>query len=438
MKKLNKRIAIFMCVVMVIGTLPVYAFAENTTYVCGDYQYIICDSDKALACLTKYNGTDEDLVIPETFDGYSVYAIGSEAFSNSKVKSVYIPDTVKVIKDFGFFGCPELSQVRFPKNLSSIGEHAFYWNNKIEHLEITAAWIYNGAFSGMSNLKSVVLHNTIAIKENAFSNDSLLESVVFDTKSLQEIGNNAFNSCSALKSIYIDSDNSTRLKLGEYAFCNCYYLEDVYINQIDRLSLGAFQYCQRLKSFRVNKLYSNIDESAFDWCYNLKELDLGYVYAPLSPDSYTNTSSVFTQRYLRRIEIHALETGSTVTEKIVIPRGFGYLGSCVCCKDIWLPDTIYAIADDAISDTTVIHGYSGTYAQQYAEDNGIEFQPIIFGDTDEDDEVTLSDYAFIKAVVSEQHNTITPYQRLVSDINGDTSIDSFDMFRVEKAVNGLN
>ena len=29
MKNLNKRIAIFMCIVMVIGILPVYAFADN-------------------------------------------------------------------------------------------------------------------------------------------------------------------------------------------------------------------------------------------------------------------------------------------------------------------------------------------------------------------------------------------------------------------------
>ena len=69
--------------------------------------------------------TDEDIVIPSTYNGLPVMEIGNSAFSEYQfIRSVVIPEGVTRIWD-GFSGCTKLEAVTLPTTLELIGPNAF-------------------------------------------------------------------------------------------------------------------------------------------------------------------------------------------------------------------------------------------------------------------------------------------------------------------------
>ena len=77
------------------------------------------------AIITGYSGNATLLSIPQTLDGYPVVAIGERAFENSGVAAVVLPEGIKKIEWFAFYGCEELVNVTLPASVSSIGYAVF-------------------------------------------------------------------------------------------------------------------------------------------------------------------------------------------------------------------------------------------------------------------------------------------------------------------------
>lgn len=87
-----------------------------------EFEYTISDGK---AVITKYVGTNAEVEIPEYVDGYSVFAIGEEAFKNCNVTKVTIPNTVRKIDWFAFAGCASLQSITVPASVTSIEYGAF-------------------------------------------------------------------------------------------------------------------------------------------------------------------------------------------------------------------------------------------------------------------------------------------------------------------------
>jgi hypothetical protein len=74
----------------------------------------------------------EEIVIPETFNGKPVTAIGSWAFAgNMELKKITIPKTIKTIFGNAFGGCGNLEQVIIPKETTRIDGTVFTACDKI-------------------------------------------------------------------------------------------------------------------------------------------------------------------------------------------------------------------------------------------------------------------------------------------------------------------
>ena len=106
--------------------------------------YFITQELDGLRTLSKYTGSDADVVIPD-----GIEAIGSQAFANnSSIKSIVIPQSVRSIADSAFAGCTSLTGVNIPSGLTSIG---------------------NGLFEGCSSLVSIVIpYSVTSIGYRAF------------------------------------------------------------------------------------------------------------------------------------------------------------------------------------------------------------------------------------------------------------------------------
>ena len=77
------------------------------------------------AIITGFIGDDESIVIPSIIDGFEVKGVSSNAFENSRIKSVIISNGVEYIDWFGFYNCPSLSSMTIPPSVTKIGYSAF-------------------------------------------------------------------------------------------------------------------------------------------------------------------------------------------------------------------------------------------------------------------------------------------------------------------------
>jgi len=112
--------------------------------------------------ITKYNGWDAAVVIPETINGIRVTAIGNNAFASSDLTSVTIPNGVISIGNEAFTS-NKLTSVTIPDSVTSIGYRAFR-NNQLASVTIPGNNVIIGSEAFASNpITSVTLGNNHAL-----------------------------------------------------------------------------------------------------------------------------------------------------------------------------------------------------------------------------------------------------------------------------------
>ncbi|MBC5667731.1 leucine-rich repeat protein [Eubacterium sp. BX4] len=111
MKKSKEYVGIvltFIVTLMLVGMISGTVKAENIRS--GEYEYSLSSGD---ATIEKYLGSATDVIIPSTLDGYEVKGIDYDAFLNSKISKVTIPEGITRISFEAFKNCESLSTVNF-------------------------------------------------------------------------------------------------------------------------------------------------------------------------------------------------------------------------------------------------------------------------------------------------------------------------------------
>ena len=178
--------------------------------------------------LSKYNGSDKNVVIPSTVNGITVKEIAFKTFyNNSTIESVTIPDSVTKIGNYAFAYCSKLKTVDFGSGVKTIGTYAFS-SSGLQKVEIPSSveTISFAAFWKCSSLKEAEIPETV-----------------------NNIASKAFVSCS-IKSVCIDPDkfsgafDSTVVR-HDYTddsdiLCDkCGYIRRIDISGIDQPVKGA-------------------------------------------------------------------------------------------------------------------------------------------------------------------------------------------------------
>lgn len=132
--------------------------------------------------------------------------------------------------------------------------------------------IGEGAFSGDTEIKQVVLHDGIVkISEGAFFSAISLEKVVFG-KGLKTIGGGAFQYCEALTSLELPEGLES---IGAKAFYQCTALKSVSLpSTLSLIDSYAFALCTRLTELTIPDNVSFIGNCAFQACWTLYEVNL--------------------------------------------------------------------------------------------------------------------------------------------------------------------
>ena len=142
----------------------------------------------------------------------------------------------------------------------------------LEHLDISRvnlSVLPEQVFSGCTNIKSLILPNTLtAIKSYALSK-TLLVSISIPA-SVETIEEYAFEGCEALTSIEIPASVE---KIGELAFYGCTSLQTVTFkkgSQLKTIEMSVFGHCKALASIEIPASVETIGDNAFPYCTALQ------------------------------------------------------------------------------------------------------------------------------------------------------------------------
>ena len=247
----------------------------------GDSAFAGCKKLKTVKLAVEEGAEDTsvkgELVLPE-----GTTAIGAYAFEECVlIEAVKLPSTLEVIGNGAFSGCKKIKTVNLPEGLILIGDYAFEACESIKEItlpENVAVGAY--AFFECEDLETINLPTIAYLGDYAFAMCTSIKAVVIpDT--FENIGYAVFNGCKALKSVtlpFIGSDiNGTVSDKFCYIFGNetdiPASVSSVTLTTVEVISAAAFENCTTLKEIHLPECITEIGESAFNGCINLK-----YIY----------------------------------------------------------------------------------------------------------------------------------------------------------------
>ena len=349
-------------------------------------EYVIKDG-----MLKKYTGNESEIVIPE-----GVTTIGKNCFSeNSMITSVAIPDSVTCIDYYAFNNCVGLKTVNIPKSVTNIGNKAFYNCKSLQevYLEDITSWcsVYfpfpessplyyteNLYINGVKTTDIMIPDGVTRIERNAFYNCKCISSITIPS-SVSFIGRDAFGGCNNLNSVYAnDLESWCKIDFEEEAANplegNGLQGADLYIDQTKVVDLVipetvtevndyTFSYCKSLKSVAIQEGVTKVGYRAFLECPNLSKVVIAGSIQQIGDGAFS---------------------GCNKLEEVTLLDGISEIGceAFAYCwdsfKKIIIPESVNEIEDDSFEgcDKLTVMGKEGSYAEEYAEENGIDFIQI--------------------------------------------------------------
>ena len=219
-------------------------FTENTTIVdFSDFNKFenllyIGDSNKARLYSQSYhvgfyNCTSlKYITLPSKLQTLAcAYTYGHGCFMNTKIESIYIPDTVDAASDYLFAGCTQLKSVRWSSKLPVKVNNTSYWG---------------GVFKDCSNLESITNYPTYTptIATFHFMNCSKLDFTngLIDFESITWLGGEGLRRCQKLPDVIVFSSLTTLG--GNYTFANLTNTRALYFPKLTDITGYKFAYCK--------------------------------------------------------------------------------------------------------------------------------------------------------------------------------------------------
>ncbi len=270
--------------------------------------------------------------------GSACVEIGAGAFSGCvRLSDIVLPDTVQVIGTDAFLSCDALTSFRVPDALNSFSIEMLGCENLTELVVGENNRNYSSADGVLFSKDGATLlyylptrtdvsysvpAGTVEIAEEAFAGNTSLERVNFPA-SLEHIGVNAFNGCTALSEVTF-ADGTAQLIFGNNAF---------YRTALERIELPA----------RVGALGDSVFENT-----DLSEIVFaeGSTLTSLGDRVFANTELVSVTLPIGVRTIGDNLFGScTSLESVVLPEGLTTLGNgtfyrCSALRSVNIPSTL--------------------------------------------------------------------------------------------------
>ena len=254
---------------------------------------------------------------------------------NTTLTQVTIPDTMTKIEEFAFAECGNLERVSLPDNVNQIGEYVF----------------------AKTGIKEINIPDTVTIiRDHTFKNCTALKTINW-SKSITDIQSYAFENCDALTKLAIPN---TVTNIGEGAFYECGGLSAIAVpNSVKTLGSRAFENCDDLAKVSISDSVTSMGEKAFYDCDALTDVKLGTGITQIPTSCFEHCD---------------------VLPSVVLPYRISKVGdnafkNCVALTEITIPRATTSISTSAFSYPAkmTVYGISGTYAETFANQQGMKF-----------------------------------------------------------------
>lgn len=272
------------------------SFGSNNCVLCPKLRTIIVEADnenfvsidgvlysKSIVTVYKYPSAKDgtDYFLPST-----VKVIGNQAFSDSKIEQVTLPNGLETIGTSAFDGCKNLRTIELPQSLKELGMHAFNGCAALSCVVIPVL---------IKELKTFTLGNCVNLRN------------VHIGASIEKINGFAFTGSTSLQTFTVSEDNSYYSAKGGILYSKDYtalvrcplalYADEIILDDaIVSIKSNAFEGCKYIKKFKlldglkeiglnafsecameaivVPMSVEKIDRYAFDRCPNLKDFTI--------------------------------------------------------------------------------------------------------------------------------------------------------------------
>ena len=309
-------------------------------------------------------------------DGLKV--IGENAFQDSALSNIPIPDTVTDIGQRAFEGCTKVTSISLPNNITYIGPYTFGYCSSLKNIDmpVNLTCIDCYAFTGCSALTNISIPESVtSIGWYAFNSCSGLTNVTIPER-ITRIEEATFQGCTNLNSI---SFSNNIVSIGKNAFSNTKYYntssnwenELLYLNNtlikakssivnaeiktnIRLIADEAFYYCSQLNFVSFSNSMISVGSQAFYGCSNLLNVELPNSVVTVGKGAFnrcSNLSSVVLSSQIKKISDEAFCYCYRLSN-IIIPSSVTEIGrdAFCCCNNlinITIPDKVTLIGDYA-------------------------------------------------------------------------------------------
>ncbi len=334
--------------------------------------YTLSDDGKYYICTGIGKATEKDIIFPSKYNGKPVTAIKDNAFEESKLTSVTIPESINDIGICAFHLCKELKSVTFLDGVSQISQYSFYWCTGLTTLTIpdSVVSVGEGAFENCANLKSInVGKGLTSIGKEVFIDCESLESITVSEENTKYYSRNNCLIETESKTLILGCKNSIIsdgvTAIGKYAFYGCKRLTSVNIpDSVTKIGDYAFYDCSGLEGLTIPAGVINIGISVIGGCNNL-----AYLQVAAGNTKYHSTSNCIIETGSKTLTLGCKNSvipddGSVTSigdyafisckrlEKLIIPEGITSIGNhslqwCNKLQSVTLPDSVNFIGEYA-------------------------------------------------------------------------------------------
>jgi len=297
----------------------------------------------------------EDIDIPDT-----VTTIGENAFKLcTSLENVKMYNSIDEINGRAFAGCTSLKSVSLPDSITGMGTEIFSGCTSLSSVKLPnkRVNITSSTFEGCTSLTEITLPDTVTtIQDHAFKNCTALKTINW-SKSITDIQSYAFENCDALTKPDIPN---TVTNIGEGAFYECGGLSAIAVpNSVKSLGSRAFENCDALAKVSISDSVTSMGEKAFYDCDALTDVKLGTGITQIPTSCFEHCD---------------------ILPSVVLPYRISKVGdnafkNCVALTEITIPRATTTISTSAFSYPAkmTVYGISGTYAETFANQQGMKF-----------------------------------------------------------------
>ena len=274
----------------------------------------------------------KEVEIPDT-----VTSIGERSFADcTKLEKIIFSEKIETINGRAFLGCSSLKSVSLPDSITSMDTEIFSGCTSLSSVKLPnkCVNITSSTFEGCTSLTEITLPDTVTtIQDHAFKNCTALKTINW-SKSITDIQSYAFENCDALTKLDIPN---TVTNIGTGAFYECGGFTDIAVpNSVKSLGSKVFENCDALTDVKLGTGITQIPTSCFEHCDALPSVVLPYRVSKVGDNAFKN---------------------------------------CVELTEITIPRATTSISTSAFSYPAkmTVYGISGTYAETFANQQGMKF-----------------------------------------------------------------